>query len=309
MPTIISPDKNGTIDPVVVKILSQIETDILLVPITRTENFQFNESLLSLDRYCLFDFVEYGWNWDRGETHVFGYNTDLFTDKFYGDEWKRFDDFISKKPPVVYFKREMLVSCNQNVRPIDWPCFHQIPALETRDQFCSRPIDVFFSWGHSNEIRRRIHGEIFINSTKSGYGIIDNPYNIERGLWEYKKIWLTMQTPHYARLRMEQLLFIQGKSKLSLSYPGAGVKCFRMAESPINSIMVMQHDEMMYSYAWSHWHNCIKTEIGGEIETIEAALRRDDLFDIYQNGVETVKKYYLPDYCKDYIEPIIKMNS
>lgn len=307
MPTIISPDKNGVVDPIVVKILSQIDTATPLIPVTRTENFQFNESLLGLDKYIICDYVEYGWQWDRATTHIFGRNTNLFSEKFPGDEWKKFDDFVSKNTPVVYFKREMLANCKESVYPIDWASFH--PSAGIDNDYKNRQIEVFFSWGHSNEMRRRIHGEIFINSSKSGYGIIDNPYNIEKGLTEYKRIWVALQIPHYARLPMEQIFFIQGKSKLSLSYPGAGVKCFRMAESPINSIMVMQNDGMRYSYEWVDGWNCIKTEIGKEIETVESALQRNDLAEIYQNSIETIKKYYLPTYCKHYIEPIIKMNT
>lgn len=306
MSVIISPDKNGIVDQVVVTILDQIDTDIPLVPITRTENFQFNPELLKLDRYILSDYVEYGWNWDRKQTHVFGVNTDQFSDRFPGDQWKLFDDFVRNKKPFLYFKREMLEGCSENVHPIDWPCFNEIPQLDTH---YNRPVEVFFTWGHSNEARRRLHGEIFVNSTKKGYGVIDNPYNVERGMEEYHRKWVTLQIPHYTRLPMSQILFMQGHSKLSVSLPGAGLKCFRSCEASINSVMVMWEDGMKYSYDWVHGVNCIKANPGEEIEAIEAALQRVDLYDIYKNGVENVKKYYLPTYCKNYIEPIIKSHQ
>jgi hypothetical protein len=306
---IIIPDANNNYDHVVYRILKEVNSgDIPIVPITRTADFKFNHDLLKLGKYILVDMVEYDWNWDRKAVHYFGNNTHLFSEKFKGDEWAKFDDFVKNNHPVIYFKRELIEGKNNpytTIYPIDWPCFHPVPAIESREEFNARPIEVFFSWGHSNEARRVLHGEIFINAAKKGYGVLDSPYTIERGLKEYKTIWATFQIPHYARLSMEQLLFIQGHSKLSISLPGAGVKCFRMAESSINSVMFMHDDGMIYSYPWIHGVNCIKSLPGKEIETIEEALRRDDLYDIYLCGVETVKRYELNTYVKNYIEPII----
>lgn len=105
---IVSPDKNDQIDGVVYTILKAIPSKIPLVHITKFENFVFNEDLLKLKEYILFDFCEYGANsWDRKQTHLFGKNTSDFK-WFKGREWKIFDEFVKSKPPLVYFKRELL---------------------------------------------------------------------------------------------------------------------------------------------------------------------------------------------------------
>lgn len=309
---IVIPDKNGKADHIVLRILEGIDSNIPLVPITITPDFVFNEELRKLDKYILFDYVEYGWNWDRIHTHLFGYNSHLFPEKFNTAEWKKFDDFIREKPPLVYFKRELrLIPADRlyNVYPIDWPCFHPIPFFQTKDEFNKRQADVIFAWGHSHEARRLLHGKIFIHASDHGYGVIDSPYHIERGLKEYKRVWLALQIPHYARIDMPQLLFIQGHAKVSISLPGAGVKCFRHAESPINSVMYMHEDGMNYSYDWENGVNCIRSVPGKEIEAIERALERDNLYEVYKEGVINASHYLLRNYQKNYIEPLIKIHS
>lgn len=312
---IIFPDGNNNYDHVVYKIFKDVDSGgIPIVPITRIHDFKFNEKLLDIKgKWILADFVEYGWNWDRIETHFFGVNThSRYEYLFPGEEWKKFDDFVKNNPPEIYFKRELRsigAECKYNVYPIDWPCFNEIPQIESKDDFNKRVVDVFFAWGHSNEARRLLHGKIFIHASDHGYGVLDNIYHIERGLQEYKKIWMTLQIPHYARVEMPQLLFIQGHAKISISLPGAGVKCFRHAESPINSVMYLHEDGMNYSFAWENKVNCIRSVPGKEIEAIEKALERDTLYDIYVAGVENIKNYELSTYQKKYIQPIIKAHS
>ena len=105
---IISPDKNGQIDPVVYDLLKNVKSEVPLVPITRVENFVFNDDLLNLDKYVLVDFIEYGWDWDMWQTHLFGMNTysPPFDNMFYGAEWAKFNLFICERQPILYFKRE-----------------------------------------------------------------------------------------------------------------------------------------------------------------------------------------------------------
>lgn len=311
---IIIPDANNSYDHVVYNILKDVDSGGLpIVPITRTKDFKFNERLLDIKgKWILGDFIEYGWNWDRTITHFFGFNTHThYEHLFQGEEWKKFNDFISNNPPVICFKRELKLTngCSYPVYPIDWPCFHDIPKIESREDFNKRAADVFFAWGHSNEARRLLHGKIFTHASDQGYGVLDNIYYLERGLQEYKKVWITLQIPHYARVPMPQLLFIQGHAKISISLPGAGVKCFRHAESPINSVMYLHEDGMAYSYPWEHRKNCIRSVPGKEIEAIEKALERDDLYDLYVAGVENLKNYQLQTYQRNYIEPIIKQHT
>lgn len=310
---IVSPDKKGNIDGVVYSIIKDINSSIPLVPITILSDYEFNPELNKLDKYILFDFCEYGWDWDRKETHIFGANTNKFKDKFNGNEWHKFDEFVKNNPAIIYFKRELLIKdyldsfLHDAIEPIEFPCFQPSYPIVTKEEFDKRPIEVFFSWGHSHEARRILHGEIFINAAKKGYGVVDNFTHFNESIRDYEKVWASIYSPYFARIDMPTLLNIQGQSKLSVSLPGAGVKCFRNAESPINSVMVMQEDDLVWSYDWIDGVNCIKIpKNGNAIETIEQALQRDDLYDIYVEGVKTCEKYMLNNYVKNYIEKTIE---
>lgn len=303
---IISPDKNGVIDHVVFNILQGVKSGIPIIPVTRTANFVFNENLKTVDRYVLADFVEYDWNWNREETHLFGVNTEMVVDKFPGDEWKKFDEWVTGNPPTIYFKRELLAKDKfENVYPIDWPCFQQSYPIQSRQEFNARPIDVFNAWGYSHEERRRFHGEVFLNAIKNNRAVIDNLSHLEREMQDHRKKWVSVFVPWHSRFPMQDILNIQGQSKISVAMPGAGAKCFKMSESPINAVMMMQDDGMKYSYDWVHGENCIMAEPGEEIETIELALRMSTLYDIYVEGHHNLQNYLLPNYIKNYIEKII----
>lgn len=309
---IVSPDKNGQLDGPVCFILKEIQGNIPLIPVTFYPGYQFNEELYKLDRYVLFDFCEYGWDWDMQTTHIWGYNSHKFHQT--GDpEWQRFDKFVKNNPPVAYFKRELLqkdLLKHFLIRPIEYPSFHPVYPTESEKEFNSRPIQVFFSWGHSHETRRILHGNIFVNAALSGYGVVDNFNFIEQAKKEYKDLWVTINVPHYARISMEEVLHVNGQAKLSVSLPGAGVKCFRHSESPVNSVMVMRDDNLAWTYPWIRGDNCIKIldySCNGisPVQYIEAALKRNDLYEIYLNGLETLDKYRLSNYVKNYLQIII----
>ena len=105
---IVSPDVTGNVDPIVMNIVRAINTDATIVPITKLNDFKFDESLYNLDKYVLVDFIENHWNWDMADTLLFGNNRDRFDYLVGGEEWKKFDDFVKAKPPAIYFKRELL---------------------------------------------------------------------------------------------------------------------------------------------------------------------------------------------------------
>ena len=316
---VISSDKKGTLDAPTYNLLKEVKSGISIVQMNGFNDYEFNPDLYKLDKWVLADFSELGANsYDRSETLIFGKNAAKFknTDT---DQWRLFDKFVTEMPPVLQFKREVLLGdIGGNIYPIDFPCYLPKYPVQSRDEFNARKINTFFYWGHSHESRRALHGNIFVNSIKKDYGVIDNFYHIEQGLKEYKRVWVTIQVPHYARLPMEQVMYINGHSKLSVSLPGAGAKCFRMAEVCANSVMVMQEDKMGYAFPWVHGENCIKIPLGDDfeeirglknqwqaIETIEAALERNDLYEIYLKGVENCDRYRTIRYCREYIEPII----
>jgi len=308
--SIISPDINGNMDGSVLRIAQHINSPYPIVPITRIEGFVFNPELLKLDKWILLDYSELWWNSENTDTHLFGRNTEDFPQQFPGDEWKKFDDFVREQPPVIYFKRELLNKDRSDfVHPIDYPCWVELPPIQTKEEFNNRLIEVFYFWGRSHEERCRLHSSVWSNSSRNGASICDNIYQYQQFIQEESnpKKWVTLYMPHYSRIDISHLLAINGQSKLSVSLFGAGRKCFRTTgESPVNSLMVMQKSEACYTYKWEHGVNCLmfpQTEV--DVTLLDEFLKRDDLWEIYCKGVETVQKYKITNYLNDYIHPLL----
>lgn len=287
---------------------NQIKSDLPIVLVSRPNQYKFNEGLLSLTDYCLIDCCEYGWNVDFENTHIFGKNTNEFANFFVGEEWKRFDDFVANNPPKIYFKRELLKKdAVDNIRPIEYAAWFEPPAIQTKAEFDARPLEVMFSWGYSSEYRRQLHGRIWTEAHKYGYMVCDNLYYLD-GFLKHEsnpKKWLTLNVPHFSRHPMQEVLQVQGLSKISISHFGAGKKCFRSAESPLNSVMAMPFEDYAWSFEWVSMVNCIRFGINkDEIGKLNSLTDRYYLYEIYVNGVETCRKYYLPNYLA-HIEKII----
>lgn len=307
---ILSCDKQLRVDPVVENILNKIDSSIPLVPITRLEDFVFNEDLLNIDKYVVCDFIETGWDWNMESTLILGKNTysDSFAHLFWGEEWQKLHNFIRDRQPALYFKRELLSKdCKGNIKPIEYPALNPIPAPQSKEQFNNRLLQVSNIWGLSHEERKRIHGDIWHNAGRHNYVVCDNISNINLFLAkeENPNKWLTQNVPYYARYDIRTILEIGELSKISCSWAGAGRKCFRHTESNINSVMIMWEDGIEWSYPFIDNVNCIKCEEGEEIEKIIEALNNPYLHDIYLSSIATAEKYYLPNYIKYYLMPLI----
>lgn len=301
-------DARGVTDGPAHVFLSRIESPIPIVLVSRVQDFKFNPELEKLDKYVLVDFVELGWQWDQQTGHIWGKNTDQFPDVFPGDEWKRFDEFVIKYPPLLTFQRELLAKdAHETLIPIEYPNWQSEYPTQTKDEFQRRPIELFHYWGFSHPCRKRFQGEAHLHSLKEDITIIDNFFYLQNFLQEnHKRYWATMHIPHFARLPINQILEVNGLSKLSLSLPGAGARCFRHSESCVNSCMVLQYDNLAWSYSWVHNENCIRAEPGKEIEAIEAALEKDNLYNIYVNCMKSARNYQVDNYIKSYIKPKIE---
>jgi hypothetical protein len=303
---IIIADRKGNTDAIYHSLISKINVNIPIVLVSWVDDYIFNDVLLNLNDYILIDYTEMGWDWDlnKSGTHVFGANSDNFT-RYCNQEYKKFDDFVKNNPPKLYFKRELLKQdATETLLPIEYTCNNQVPEIQTKEQFNARPINVFQSWGRSNENRLRIHAEILLHSYKKGFQVCDNLYYTNGYLSEEKgEKWVSLWIPHYARIDIQNLLQINNLSKLSLSWSGAGFKCFRTAEAPINSVMVMHKNNFEWTFGWDET-NCILVDYFKEIEQIEQALSREDLYYVYVKGVENCKKYQLENYIP-YLENII----
>lgn len=301
-------DANGVCDSSYHTIVSKLRIDGDIVMVSWSENFAFNPDILSIKNPIIIDFCEYGWDSILTESHIWGRNSEKFP-RYYNNDWVRFDNWVKDNPPKLLLKRELLKKdVSDSVKSIEYPCLADVWASNTKEEFNSRPLSVFQYWGRSNECRIRIHGEIWINSFKKGFQVCDNIYYINKYLNEERnEKWISLWIPHYARVDINNLYPVNNLSKLSLSWPGAGFKCFRTAEAPVNSIMVMHKNDFAWSYDWDET-NCILVEPGREIEGIEEALKRDDIYDVYLSGLENCNKYRLESYIP-HIEKLINERS
>lgn len=307
---IISPCASGNIDPVWKDLFAGVESKYPIVIVTKLENYVFNEELLNLDKYILVCGVEYGWNFplEKTGTHIWGQRFKHFDFGFSDLEWVKFDDFIAKNPPLIVFKRELMdMPHPDNYYPINYPCWYNIPEIQSREEFNARPLQANFIWGLSHEYRKILHGEIWQRSGEFGYVVCDNISNIVPFIQkeDNPNKWVTANVPYYARHDMNIITSVNTLSKISISISGAGRHCFRHSESPMASIMYMWGSGIKYSYEWINGVNCIMSEQGKEIETIIEALKNPNLYDIYVKGVENCRNYSVDNYRKNYIEPII----
>ncbi len=294
---IISPDKNLKIDPVVFDIIKHIKCDVPIVPITRLENYEFNPDLLNLDRYIIFNFCEFDWNFEWGTTPIFGKNAHSFREKFVGDEWSKFIDFVDNRSPLLTFQRELLKKdVRKNILPIEYPAFNEIPEVESKDKFNNRPIEVFYNWGLSNPSRPKLQGDIWHGMNKYGYALCDNLTTLGN-FFEHEKgtKWVSVNTQWHSRYKVEDVIKINGLSKLSVSLHGSGKKCFRNMESSLNSLMVMPEDNFAWTHEWEDGYNCIKFKTDDYVEELNRYSQEDNYIS-YVYGVNTCRKYHLPNY-------------
>jgi len=303
---ILSADKN-CYDATVMQIFKDVQTPIPIVLITRIDNYEFNPALLDLKEYVLADYCEYEWDKsDFDDTHIFGKNTQNFLYRFPGEQWQIFDNWISRNPPKVYFKRELLKKdATDKIVPSTYPSFQSTYEIQTKEQFDSRPIDVFHYFGRSHEGRMQFHGDAWFYTMKNDIDFVDNLFYLNGFLnHKNKPIWVDVHIPHFSRHSINEILAINGNSKLSLSMPGCGKVCFRHAEASVNSIMVMENNEITFPFEWIDGYNCIKYD-GDPLPKIIESLKREDLYDIYVKGQENIDKYRIDSYTR-YIEETIQ---
>lgn len=302
---VIIADKMGRTDSAYHTLVKNIPSRIPIVMVSWVDGFIFNEELLNIKEWVCVCYCEYGWDFKITNSHIWGKTVDNSM-RYSGAEWDKFNSWVIENPPIIMFKRELLKKdVSENVVPIEYPNVVGSFEVQNKTSFDDRPISVNQYWGRSNECRLRIHGEIWLHAFKKGFQPCDNVYYVNQYLQnEIGEKWVTMWIPHWARIDINNLLAINGLSKLSLSWPGAGFKCFRHSESPVNSTMVMHKNDFAWAYDWDE-SNCVLVDFGKEIEGIENALVNKNLHEIYLKGVETAAKYKVDNYINDYILPMI----
>lgn len=305
--------KNQILDRLPNLVDSVLAADAVVLPISFFANYQFNEALYKLKGKPLIvvDFLEYSTFWNGEETHLLGKNLQVAKNLFNKPEWMKLDGWLAANPPAMYFKRELLNrDRTDRVRPIEFLCYLDIPPVQSRAEFDARPFEVFHCWGYSHHTRPQLHAWIFEEGmARRGLGVISDwshayPYMQS----PQKRTWVSIYSPHYVRKPIAEMLWWHERSKIMVSLPGAGYKCFRSAEV-VNSVhALMGENDIAWSYPWEHGVNAIhlKWSLQGsvlwEVTTFEMHL----LYDIYVAGQETLRKYQPENYIRDYLIPAIK---
>lgn len=319
---IVSPDAAGRVDPPVLRILKHLPpgdgTRVTVVPVTRLENFKF--SLQFGGPWVLWDHSELGWDWDQER----GYNwTENRTGHqwFQTDDWKRFDEFVRKYPPICTFQRELLEADRRPYRlPAEYLNYWPEVNPQSKDEFMARPIDVCYQWGRSSESRVRLHANIFRQSSYRGYPVVSEMGHVENELREGRRgLWCTMHTPHYARRDIREVVEMFNKSKIVVSMAGCGQKTFRGGEIP-DSIIAFPKDNLAWGIPYDSGKNCLRMSTGlgpnsivhdrenVEIGELCEMLARNDLYDVYRRAVEVADRLRPERYMGEYVVPAIQRN-
>jgi hypothetical protein len=303
-------DAQWDVNPMIGEILKHLpitdsmgRADAVVVPVFYKPNYRFSPQLLAIKKkVILMDFTEFCW--DAGyKNNVFGTRMTHQFGHLAGEEWAKLDEWVRANPPAVHFKRELFAAGRlPGLYPIEFPC--RIPAepLQSKADFEARPIEVFNCWGLSHPHRQQLHGSIFCNAHDCGINVMDTwPAD---GRYE-KRNWVTILSPHYARVPLEKVMEYNCRSKISVSLPGAGIKCFRSAEAPVDSIMALEEDKLSWSFPWVDGVNCVRLKPDQLFHTLETATRRGDLYEIYRASQETIDQYRSARYAREYVAPII----
>lgn len=311
--SVIIANRTGEVDSAYHTLVQHIKSPVPIVMVSYSDNFVFNEELLTLKpkEFLVIDFIEMGWDYDWSKHSLESYHK-----RFKGEEWKKYHDWAYGSEPLLCFKRELDIPTSKvaGYYPIEYPAMVQPKEVQAEEYFNKRPINGCYYFGRSHESRLLLHASIWGGATKYGYSVCDNPYqmfgnpkeNLGNFLENEKgKKYVSMHLPHWFRLPIELILGINEFSKISIAPHGAGIKTFRAAEISSNSVMLMWEDNLKWTYDWIHGFNCLKCKPGEEVETIEKWVNDKNLYSIYVEGVKTWEKYRPENYITNYIEPII----
>ena len=310
-----SPDQRGHIDPPVAHLLRHLpladkiqDADVVIVPITRIDQFRFDQSLYGVVKpWVLVDFGEWLWDWDQKQSYIWG--QDALHHPWYqqNDAWSLFDRFVCEHPPKMIWHRELLKQhVTPTVQPIEWLCYHTPERPQSKDEFYGRPMEWLHSWGRSHEARVLFHAKTFEYSSHLGYDAVGSWDHLDEYVKRQMKFAAAIHVPDTKRVDISTVLHWQRQAKVSMSFNGCGVCCFRHAESPVNSIMAIQANGKAWTYPWIDGENCLEMDfgVGSECLTREFAnrgdvymdqldnfLQRDDLHEVYARGLENCARY------------------
>lgn len=308
---IASPDLQGQIDGTLMRTLykplqTALGADVVVLAVSYLHSgLQFRAPKLDGRPWVMVDFCEYFCQ--AGDTtHLFGVSDEAPIDAYGTEDWTRFSDWVADNPPALYFKRELFEQDRTDtVLPVEYPVSIPIPEPVSRAEFEARPCEVFNCWGLSNHERSRFHGEIFTLAGEFGLTVADSWAMFDHFAQHPEgRLWATIHTHCTQRIPIDRLInHYQARSRVSCSFPGSGVKCFRHGEACVGSIMAMPRDGMAWSYPWNGGQNCFRFT---NPEELASAVQSETSYEIYLECQKNAARYASEQYVADYMVPNIE---
>jgi hypothetical protein len=195
--------------------------------------------------------------------------------------------------PLLPFE---LVGYLWTAHPKDRQDYH---TNETLENFKSRQWDILFAQSLNCQARIALHN-----------ALLRLPRTAVRNLYSTGK------------LPAAQHLSDQGTARITTAIEGSGIKCCSTHEASLNSVMAMGDIAMHWTYPWIDGENCIRLvyeknkgegslvhnfgrglpDVDKSILKLQAHLDAPErLYNIMQAGMETARKYSLPEYYKNHL--------
>lgn len=315
---IISAHEHGDIDGTVMQNIlcllpnrttSVADADAVIVPVSHFGNFVFNPLLRTIDKpVIVVDFMEYYSGISENATHLFGSKHREAWHNCPGGAWDEFHQWCVERPPALTFKRE-LYKCDvsDKVVPIEWPCYLPAWAKEEKAHFDMRPFDLFINWGMSNAARPSFASQAYQLMAEGKIDIISHFECIDSKANEPHRKWISVHSPHTHRTHINEIVLRQAQSKMSVSLPGAGVKCFRSTEHLAHTVPLKLFDQMAWSFPWVHGENCLEMWDTENMATSAYGFADiPHLHSIYVAAQDLADKYRVHRYTAEYLMPHIR---
>lgn len=226
---------------------------------------------------------------------------------------------------VGWFKRDFKVDEVFTGCPV-WPLDFTVPrytdydALESRDTYDKRPIDILMLWGYSSLDRPKLAGRLMaaLDQFKTGPCPAQTIEDVDWLLDNHQPFAMALlYAPPYRRVSPDRMFKLQNMAKITISLFGNGLKCFRSSEAGYNSVCAHQAPESIrWSYPWIDQHNCLglanlpgarALDLDSAVEKLRywSVLDYGSLYTLYCNGVENNQNYVRDVYGHDYVVPKI----
>ena len=317
----LSADGNGRIESVMHRdVLAQIpnrvglmaEADVVLVPISYYGDYKFHEALLSIDKpVILLDYLEW---FGFATSHLLG-KEELPRNVADNPEWQKLNRWAAEANIILTFQRELLKrDVGERRIPIEWPAYLNTWEREGKTAFDKRPFEVCYTWGYSNPVRPLLQSQIYAMMAEGKIDVLSHLDDVPHKIHEEGRKWIACHVPHTRRVDVNQIALRQAQSKIVVSLPGSGTKCFRSTEVH-HSVPAIVKDEMAWSYDWINGFNCIKLppmEFPFPDFTIAKCLNMElerenpALHSVYLEAQETLDKYHVSNYTRNYVMPAIE---